>query len=136
MKMIGMSIRSAAMRFCRSRPLSPGRGTSRMMQIEAAHPGHCDVEDQTLGLAHEIRCEELLRRREGLRSEAELPEQIWKRLAHRFVVIDDRYKRPDDHNDENENVSRAGGRPSYFGVGRCPPPACSAYIPDGHAHER
>src|SRR6266478_5958800 len=33
MKMIGMSIRSLAMRFCRSRPLRPGRETSSMRQL-------------------------------------------------------------------------------------------------------
>src|SRR6266852_4547907 len=33
MKMIGMSIRSLAMRFCRSRPLKPGRETSSMRQL-------------------------------------------------------------------------------------------------------
>src|SRR5205807_1569942 len=31
--MIGMSIRSLAMRFCRSRPLRPGRETSSMRQL-------------------------------------------------------------------------------------------------------
>src|SRR2546430_5261713 len=33
MKMIGMSVRSLAMRFCRSRPLRPGRETSSMRQL-------------------------------------------------------------------------------------------------------
>src|ERR1700676_4023372 len=37
--MIGMSIRSAAMRFCRSRPLRPGRATSSTRQLGARTRG-------------------------------------------------------------------------------------------------
>src|ERR1700730_557526 len=39
MKMIGMSIRSAATRFCRSRPLRPGRSTSSTRQLGARTRG-------------------------------------------------------------------------------------------------
>src|ERR1700719_3545409 len=39
MKIIGMSIRSTAMRFCRSRPLRSGRATSRTRQLGATTRG-------------------------------------------------------------------------------------------------
>src|SRR5256886_14321524 len=39
MKIMGMSIRSLAMRFCRSRPLKPGRETSSMRQLGARTRG-------------------------------------------------------------------------------------------------
>src|SRR4029077_19867758 len=39
MNMIGMSIRSAAMRFCRSRPLRPGRETSSTRQLGTSTRG-------------------------------------------------------------------------------------------------
>ena len=44
------------------------------------------------GPADAIGREELLRRRERLDREAELPQQVGQRLAHGLVVIDDRHE--------------------------------------------
>ena len=46
------------------------------LEIESGHARHSNVEEQTLGLADAIGCEELFRRRERLGRKAELPQQV------------------------------------------------------------
>src|ERR1700682_2747998 len=59
-----------------------------LLQVGSRHAGQCDVENEAVGLADELRREERLGRRECLDGEAELPQQIWQRLAHGLIVVD------------------------------------------------
>ena len=85
MKMIGMSIRSAAMRFCRSRPLRSGSETSSTRQF---------------GVRTRGRARNSSRRRECLRLPARKVDQQFQRFAHRDVVV---------HNENDWLVLRTAG---------------------------
>ena len=63
-----------------------------LLQVGPGHARHGDIENQALGLADGIGREKLLGQRESPDREAELPDQIGQRLAHRFIVIDNRHK--------------------------------------------
>src|SRR5216683_3296772 len=64
MKMIGMSVRSTATRFCRSRPLRPGRetsstrqlGTRRVLDSSNIAPGHKKVANRSAPSKCGIEC--------------------------------------------------------------------------------
>src|SRR6266566_2786494 len=60
-----------------------------LFKIGARHPGHCDVEEQTACLADGVRREERFGGRKRLGCKTELPQQVWQRLAHGLVVVDD-----------------------------------------------
>ena len=61
------------------------------MELEPGHSRHLHVGDQAGGVGAEIRAEESLGAGERSGLEAERPEQALERLAHGFVVVDDRY---------------------------------------------
>jgi hypothetical protein len=60
-----------------------------VLKLRSRHPGHRDVEDEALGVTDAIGRKELVGGRERSSVEPEFPQQIGKRLAHRFVVVDD-----------------------------------------------
>jgi hypothetical protein len=59
-----------------------------LLKVRSRHVRNGYIENQAAGLFDAIGREELFRRRECPDCKAELPKQIRKRLAHRFVVID------------------------------------------------
>ena len=63
-----------------------------LLEIGSGHARHGDVENQTLGLADIVGRKKFLGRGECLGRKAKFPEQVGQRLAHGFVVIDDRHE--------------------------------------------
>src|SRR5918994_253388 len=63
------------------------------VKIGARHARHCDVEQQAVRLADNLRGEERFGRCKRLGGKTALPQQVWQRLAHRLVVVNDRHQR-------------------------------------------
>ena len=77
MKTIGISCRRRISSCCRSGPDMPGIATSRIRQLVS--PTTSDARNAS---ADENACG----------GKAELPQQVWQRLAHGLVVVDDRHE--------------------------------------------
>ena len=63
-----------------------------LLKVGPAHPRHGNVEKQAPGLLDAIGREELFRRRERASRKTEFSQQVGQRLAHGFVVVDDRHE--------------------------------------------
>ena len=68
-----------------------------MLQIEAAHAGHSDVENQASGLPRLIRIQKRLRRSETLCLKSDRSDQIVERIPKSVVIVDDRNERSTGH---------------------------------------
>src|SRR4051794_4903610 len=70
-----------------------------LLQLGSRHPRHRDVEEETTRLTHETRGEKRFSRGKCRSGKAEQPQEIWERLAHGLVIVDDRHQRRLLHHD-------------------------------------
>ena len=68
------------------------RLASSTLKLRPRHPGHRNVEQQTVRPLDDMGREKILGRWERLNAEAQLLEEIGERLAHGLVIIDDAHQ--------------------------------------------
>jgi hypothetical protein len=89
-----------------------------MLQIEAAHAGHADVENQACRIPRLIGAQKRLRRRKTQRPKADRSNEIVERIPKGVVIINDSYDRSTGHEASISSLRLASGKKSRASTAR------------------